>query len=125
MRSRAPSPGWRTARARALLCFVRSTPSKAASFPTKVGEAWACGIPVVVTRGIGDLDAVVEPRGLGVTVGSHDADSHVRAARRLLDLLADQATRDRCRDVAQETLGLSVGVRAYHRVYEALLAPAA
>lgn len=38
------------------LSFIKSKKSKLFSSPTKVGESFACGIPVVSSKNIGDLD---------------------------------------------------------------------
>jgi glycosyltransferase involved in cell wall biosynthesis len=40
--------------------------SKAYLSPVKVGEYWSCGLPIVLTRGVGDESDFVESRGGGV-----------------------------------------------------------
>src|SRR5262249_32214677 len=57
-------------RARAALFFIKPTPAKRASCPTKLAEALACGLPIVCNRGIGDLDEIVERENVGVLVES-------------------------------------------------------
>lgn len=47
------------------LCFIKKTPSKIFSSPTKVGESLGCGVPVVYNEGIGDLDDDMESMKLG------------------------------------------------------------
>ncbi len=71
-----------------LVCFVRPTLSKSASFPTKVGEAWAAGLPVVVNPGIGDLDAMVEQSSTGVVMRGFDSGCYEEAVGQLALLLA-------------------------------------
>jgi hypothetical protein len=117
-------PKW-LARARALVCFVRPTFSKSASFPTKVGEAWAVGLPVVVNQGIGDLDAMVEEHAAGIVMRGLETESCEEAIGRLDLLLRDPALSSRCRDLAERRLSLIGGVRSYYEVYERLLDPAA
>jgi glycosyltransferase involved in cell wall biosynthesis len=113
-------PNW-LARARALVCFVRPTFSKSASFPTKVGEAWAAGLPVVVNEGIGDLDALVEQHSAGVVLREFGSASYQAALGRLVLLLRDPAVGSRCRGIAETRLSLVEGVRQYLEVYERLL----
>jgi glycosyltransferase involved in cell wall biosynthesis len=107
--------------ARALVCFVRPTFSKSASFPTKVGEAWAVGLPVVVNQGIGDLDAMVELNSTGVVLRGFDSESYDEAIRRLDLLIRDSDVGRRCRDFAERRLNLTHAVRSYHEIYERLL----
>ena len=38
------------------MCFIKKSPSKIFSSPTKVGESLGCGVPIVYNEGIGDLD---------------------------------------------------------------------
>jgi len=109
------------ARARALVCFVRPTLSKSASFPTKVGEAWAAGLPVVVNQGIGDLDAMVEQHSTGVVMRGFESGCYGEALTRLALLLRDPAVSSRCRDFAERRLNLADGVRSYRQIYERLL----
>ena len=113
-------PKW-LARARALVCFVRPTFSKSASFPTKVGEAWAVGLPVVVNPGIGDLAAMVEQHSTGVVLRGFESGCYEEAVRRLELLLRDPAVGIRCREFAERRLNLINGVRSYHEIYERLL----
>ena len=47
------------------LCFIKKTPSKIFSSPTKVGESLGCGVPIVYNEGIGDLDDDLESMKLG------------------------------------------------------------
>jgi glycosyltransferase involved in cell wall biosynthesis len=113
-------PTW-LARARALVCFVRPTFAKSASFPTKVGEAWAVGLPVVVNQGVGDLEALVEQHSTGVVVRGFESQSYEEALRRLDLLLRDPTVGIRCRDFAERHLNVVEGVRRYHEIYERLL----
>lgn len=100
--------------------FIRPTPSKAASFPTKIGEYLASGLPVVVSGGIGDCDRIVEGERVGVSVREFTVPEYQRAARLLRELLRDEGLPDRCRRTALTHLSLAVGVQRYYSVYRHL-----
>lgn len=117
-------PRW-LRRARALFFFIRPTPAKRASCPTKLAEALATGLPVVANRGVGDLDSVLESEGVGALVNGFTEEEYRRAAQRLADLLRDPATIARCRRLAERRYSLQAGVAAYHELYRALVQEAA
>ena len=115
--------GW-LRRASVLFFFIRPTPSKRASCPTKFAEGLASGLPVVCNRGIGDLDDIIEQEGVGVLVDSFSEPAYAAAARRLKCLLGDPGLSERCRRLAKTRYSLNAGVEAYHQLYGELAAGA-
>jgi glycosyltransferase involved in cell wall biosynthesis len=102
------------------ISFIRPSPSKASSSPTKVGEYLAAGLPIVATAGVGDLDAVLGPE-VGVLLDDHDSHAHARAAAQLAGLRGDPATAERCRALARERFSLAeIGIPAYRELYQTL-----
>jgi glycosyltransferase involved in cell wall biosynthesis len=100
------------------ISFIRPDPSKASSSPTKVGEYLGAGLPVVCTTGVGDLDTLIGP-DVGALVGEHTRTSYLAATERIVELIADRATRERCRALARRELSLTaVGVPRYRELYE-------
>lgn len=104
-------------RTRALFFFIRPTQAKRASCPTKLGEALACGLPVVCNRGIGDLDDFIEQQAVGVLLDSFTDEAYGRAAIRLSQLLEDPDLPVRCRALAERRFSLEAGIRAYESLY--------
>lgn len=100
--------------------FIRPTPSKVASFPTKIGEYLASGLPVVVSAGVGDCDRLIEADQVGVIIREHTPEAYRRAVKALRELLEDPGLSDRCRQVALTHLSLSQGVMRYHALYRRL-----
>jgi glycosyltransferase involved in cell wall biosynthesis len=123
VRSVPPSevPGW-LRRCRALLFFIRPTPAKRASCPTKLAEALATGLPIVANAGIGDLDRLVEAERVGVLVKSFGSAAYREALERLRHLLEDPSTPQRCRALAVSGYSLDRGVEAYVRIYDEMIA---
>ena len=88
------------------ISFIRSSYSKRASSPTKVGEYLAAGLPVVTNAGIGDLDALFDGSGVGVVTQAFDRADLDRAAETLLRIVAEPSTHEGCRALASRELGL-------------------
>lgn len=100
--------------------FIKPTYSKLASAPTRLGEYLASGVPCLVNSGVGDVADMVVGERVGVVVNELSSHSCERAARDVLDLLADPEIGTRCRAVAEQRLSLAVGVAAYAALYERL-----
>jgi glycosyltransferase involved in cell wall biosynthesis len=101
------------------ISFIRPTPSKASSSPTKIGEYLAAGLPVLSTAGVGDLDELITPE-VGVLVRDHTDPTYNAAMAQVEQLLAAGAvTRLRCRTLARVELSLrEVGVPRYLALYD-------
>jgi glycosyltransferase involved in cell wall biosynthesis len=106
--------------ARAVLFFLREYAGAAAACPTKFAEALACGLPVVCTRGIGDLDRLLAEERIGVLLDGFTPAAVAAGQDALLALLAEPDLAARCRGVAERRFGLAQGVAAYHRLYREL-----
>jgi len=102
------------------LFFLRPTFSSIAACPTKLGELLACGVPVVISAGIGDADALVRRERVGVVVEKFTPSEFQRAADEALELLKDDGLVHRCRRVAERRLSLAVGVDRYLDIYRRL-----
>ena len=105
----------------ASLCFIKPVGSKKASCPTKVGESLACGVPVIITRDIGDCDRLVERERVGVVVSDLSLEGYEQAITQLIELIREgPLLRQRCRRVAQDYFDLERGVEKYLSLYEGL-----
>jgi glycosyltransferase involved in cell wall biosynthesis len=110
--------GMHLAAADAAISFIRPSPSKASSSPTKIGEYLAAGLPVVSTAGIGDLDSQLTP-DIGVLVSAHDEATHRAAAGALRLLMDEPDTTRRCRATAHRLFSLDeVGALRYRELYD-------
>jgi glycosyltransferase involved in cell wall biosynthesis len=102
------------------LCLLRPSFAKTASAPTRLAEYLAAGMPVAVTPGAGDLEALVEGEGVGAVLRDESRDGLAVAAATLRRLASDPAVRDHCRSLARERFALERGVRAYAALYQRL-----
>jgi glycosyltransferase involved in cell wall biosynthesis len=103
------------------LMFLREGPSSFGCSPTKVGEYWACGLPVLTTRGISDLDDIVADERVGVVLPGHADEDYRQAFRELLALLDDPELPQRCRRAAERHYSLSSSVERLGAFYDAVL----
>lgn len=118
----AEMPGYLSA-ADAGLAFVRPSPAKRSASPTKCGEYLACGLPIVATGGVGDVDDLLARTGAGVRVTEHSAGAYAEAADQVR-MLATAANRDRWRAVAEaEFSAARRACPAYRQLYAEILRP--
>ncbi|MGH2661333.1 MAG: glycosyltransferase [Actinomycetota bacterium] len=102
------------------VCRLDAGISLRAAMPTKIAEFLAAGRPVVVNRGLGDLDELLPPARAGVVVGSVDDDGLDEAAGRLQSLLEDPETPERCRTLAERHFSLDRGIDRLVSLYRRL-----
>ena len=98
--------------------FIKPVFSKQASAPTKLAEFLGCGIPCLGNSGVGDMAEILESEAVGIAVSSFDETAMTQALERLLALVADSSTRQRCVKAAQSHFSLAVGVEGYREIYQ-------
>lgn len=106
------------------LFFLTRGLSEHGCSPTKIGEYWACGLPVVSTANVGDTDAIIRRDRVGVIIGEHSEEGYRGAARELVSLLADPELARRCRRAAEQHYDFSVGCDRQLELYRRILPPA-
>jgi glycosyltransferase involved in cell wall biosynthesis len=87
--------------------------------PTKLGEYWACGLPMVSAKGLGDLDEIIEKYPTGGALMNHINPQEVIIA--LDKLFFQPEKKDNLRVFAKEYFDVEVGVKRYSNIYENLL----
>ncbi|MBV0913474.1 glycosyltransferase [Anianabacter salinae] len=111
------------ARMHVAAALIRPCFSKIASAPTKLAEYLGCGVPCLGNVGVGDMEEILEGRGVGVAVTKTDEAAIDEAVGRLLALAGQPDTRQRCRDVAVDLFSLADGVVEFDAIYRALSGP--
>lgn len=103
------------------ISFIRSSYSKRASSPTKMGEYLAGGLPVIINTGIGDCDRMVKEQRLGAVLHDFSDAEYRRVTEEISKLLDEPDAPHRCRAYAEQELSLSkVGGPYYSAIYEKL-----
>jgi glycosyltransferase involved in cell wall biosynthesis len=101
-----------------MLCFYRKGFSRRGTSPTKVGEALACGVPVLCSSEVGDLDRVIRDLNAGDIIDLDVPEQLESAANDLPRIagLGGQSLRERSRPM----FGLEVAADRYRELYEQL-----
>ena len=87
-----------------------------AAMPTKIAEFLACGRPVVVNKGLGDLDEFLTEFNAGIILDG-TSDNLSKAVNQMLDLISDPETPMRCRALAEKYFSLEEGTKKYLSLY--------
>ncbi len=105
------------------IAFIKSCFSKLASSPTKYAEYLACGLPLVVNRGIGDSDSLITEEDAGVLVREFSEGEYEQVISQLDRFMQNpDATRKKAREIAAKLFDVrTVGVDRYARLYQRVL----
>ena len=102
------------------ICKLDAGPSLAAAMPTKIAEFLACGRPVVVNKGLGDMDQFIEEFNAGVILNG-EQNNLVENASKLNEIISDPETPRRCRALAEKYFSMDVGAFRYLDLYSQML----
>jgi glycosyltransferase involved in cell wall biosynthesis len=101
------------------ICKDNNNDSLAAVAPTKIAEFLASGRPVIVSKGIGDLDHLIEKSMTGVIIDQ--GQSLTMVADQIGEIINDPQTPHRCRELAIEHFDMDKSVMQYLRIYDRML----
>lgn len=96
------------------IALVTPSFSKIASFPTKIGELLAMGVPVITNGGVGDVAELIG-EGAGILVEGFDDQSLGVAVSSLLERCP--WSDDQLRRLAEQWCSLEAGLATYESVY--------
>jgi len=115
----ATVPSWLSA-SDAGIAFYQPGTSRLGTSPVKVNEYLACGLPVVVNTGVGDMDQFITGERVGALVPEFKPSEYAKAAEIMAESAAE--TRLRSREVAEKFFDVRrVGAERYARLYERVL----
>ena len=106
------------------LFFLTEGLSEHGCSPTKIGEYWACGLPVVTTPNVSDTDAIVRAERVGVVIGGREAGALEASGLELLKLLQDPGLAARCRRAAEKVYSLGEACERQRALYSRLMTAA-
>jgi len=104
------------------LFFLAQGLSEQGCSPTKIGEYWACGLPVVTTPNVSDTDEIVRREQVGVVVKEHSEAGYSEAVQTLAKLLEDPELKVRCRRAAETHYALGPACERQMALYREVLA---
>lgn len=102
------------------VCKLDAGPSLSAAMPTKIAEFLASGRPIVVNKGLGDMDQFIEEFHAGVILDGTPTNL-VESATKLAALLEDSDTPHRCRAMAEKYFSMDIGADKYLNLYSQIL----
>ncbi|MHB0956085.1 MAG: glycosyltransferase [Pirellulaceae bacterium] len=85
--------------------------------PVKIAEYLACGLPVICSRGIGDLSEMVEQEKVGVVLQGHERHDARLALGIINQVRAEPGIRQRMRELVVGKLSWSAHVDTYRLAY--------
>jgi glycosyltransferase involved in cell wall biosynthesis len=87
--------------------------------PTKLGEYWACGLPIISINGLGDLDEIIKkyPQG-GNLVSDLESENILQV---IDELFTKSENKTLLRKYAQDYFSIESGVDKYNDVYKKLI----
>jgi glycosyltransferase involved in cell wall biosynthesis len=100
------------------LFFIKPLFSKQGSFPTKMAEVLACGIPVITNAGVGDCDEIINENKCGLLVNDFTKEEYNKAVENIDQLT--QKSPETLRKVALDKFSLKDGVESYRKIYDYL-----
>ena len=105
------------------LCLIAQTPAKGVSSPVKFPEYLACGLPVLVSKGIGDTEQAVRRAGLGEVADLSVAGDLERTIDRAVARVTSEgeALKARCAEFASQQLSWSHNAGRYAEIYSELI----
>jgi glycosyltransferase involved in cell wall biosynthesis len=103
------------------LFFLTRGISEHGCSPTKIGEYWAMGLPVITTPNVSDTDEIVRRDGVGVVVEGHDPEQYEQALSQLEGLLRQPGLSEKCRTAAEGHYSLRIACERQVALYRRLL----
>lgn len=99
-----------------MLSFIKPAYSKIASSPTKLAEAFACGVPVIANRGIGDVDQQIDSLSAGRLLDPSSTGEMTDVIRDLdaVRMLGGSELRQRASDI----FDLEIAANSYRGIYD-------
>lgn len=92
--------------------------SRITTFPTKLAEYLACGLPVIGNAGVGDVEEILEDTNIGVVIHEFNENEYKQSFEQAKKLLYDPDFRSRSYSAVKEFMSLEVGVRLYKSIYD-------
>ena len=105
-----------------LVSFISPTYARIGASPTKLAEAWACGIPTLCNTGVGDVTSLIRDLDAGLVIdldSEHQFHSSVHALPALI-----KKGGQRLRIAARSVVSLELASERYTAIYRLLSANA-
>lgn len=106
----------------AAISLIRACYSKLSSSPTKIAEYLASGLPIITSRGVGDIAEQIEENGVGTVIEDFNSETYRKALEEIQQIRQNPEIGIKCRLAAEKEFDLEkVGGEKYRRLYKNLL----
>lgn len=103
------------------LIFYKQSFSRLACSPVKLSEYLACGLPVIISSGVGDAERIIRKERIGSVVDEFNDRCYRAALDELLEIKRNTPDlKEACCGVAKEYFSLEKGVTLYQGLYDKL-----
>lgn len=103
------------------LFFLTEGISEHGCSPTKIGEYWAVGLPIVTTPNVSDIDEIIRDMRVGVIIKEHTENSYLKAYQELQQLILDPELTKSCRLAAENYYALNPACERQYKLYKMIL----
>ena len=86
--------------------------------PTKLGEAFASGVPALCNSGVGDVETLINELKAGLVIPNLSSDSLRKAVSKIKTL--KEIEKQDIRNSSERKLSLKIGWDLYNKVYDNL-----
>ncbi len=100
--------------------FLTSGISEHGCSPTKIGEYWAVGLPVITTPNVSDTDDIIKRDEVGAVIENHTAGSYLAALDEVVILLRRKNLAADCRRSAESHYALAPACKRQFNLYNSL-----
>lgn len=104
------------------ILFYNTDVSRLGSCPTRMGELFGVGVPVLANPGVGDFKDIILKNRLGVIIeNDYSLEEIKKSIDKFIKLTKEKNISIRSRKIAEELFSLESGVKNYHSIYSNLL----
>lgn len=89
--------------------------------PTKIGELLACGVPIIINKGIGDVDELIRDKKIGIAIQENFFSSEMSFKHEILKFKQNPEIIERCRETALHMYSVRTGSKLYKNCYKNLI----
>lgn len=104
-----------------VMFYAGDSVSELGRSPTRLAEVLACGRPVVVNTGVGDVEQLISRQRVGVVARGPDPALMYKCAIELLQLLKAPDLAQRCRQTSRQYFSLETATSSYSQLYGEIL----
>tara|TARA_B100000214_G_C23900816_1_gene596405 strand:- start:322 stop:1161 length:840 start_codon:yes stop_codon:yes gene_type:complete len=99
-----------------MLSFRKNSFSQKACSPTKIGEAFACGVPVISNKNVGDVDNIIKILNGGEIINLKNSKDIYKVINNI-DKIKNKGGSE-LRNQSEKLFGLNKGISLYKEIYE-------